>query len=272
MIFPIRGFKKHFELTDAMLAKLVRRYPKVDVASECEAARQWLFCNPEKQLAEHAVRVFLGRWLSRVSREVQGEEQECGPSISPVRKPSEPTPIGDLMPILETRHGIPTMYAGHQFRSRLESRWAAFFDVCGWPWVYEPFDLAGWIPDFLIGDVLVEIKPFRRLIEFYEAIRKAQAAMQDNPRELLLLGVAPFAFGEQTVIGWLGEFVETPPPIWDYQPAILGDSDSRFDFCHDTGSWSGRVFGAPKSARVPVRQAWNLWGEACNRTQWRPPS
>lgn len=47
---------------------------------------------------------------------------------------------------------IPTIYAGVQFRSRLEARWAAFFDLVGLRWEYEPFDLAGWIPDFKIYD------------------------------------------------------------------------------------------------------------------------
>jgi hypothetical protein len=45
---------------------------------------------------------------------------------------------------------IPTIYKGVQFRSRLEAKWAAFFDLLGWRWHYEPLDLDGWIPDFLI--------------------------------------------------------------------------------------------------------------------------
>ena len=53
------------------------------------------------------------------------------------------------------------MYSGCLFRSRLEATWAAFFDICGLKWVYEPFDLPGWSPDFLIQDkVLAEVKPF----------------------------------------------------------------------------------------------------------------
>ncbi|MGB0410188.1 MAG: hypothetical protein ACPGFA_01260 [Pikeienuella sp.] len=58
---------------------------------------------------------------------------------------------------------IPTKYEGVNFRSRLEARWAALFDLAGWSWSYEPFDLSGWAPDFAIhtksGDVLVEVKP-----------------------------------------------------------------------------------------------------------------
>jgi len=33
---------------------------------------------------------------------------------------------------------IPTRYAGCHFRSRLEARWAVFFDHMRIDWVYEP--------------------------------------------------------------------------------------------------------------------------------------
>lgn len=59
--------------------------------------------------------------------------------------------------------GIPTTYNNIQFRSRLEARWAVFFDRCGWKWSYEPVDLNGYIPDFILHfpaqDLLVEVKP-----------------------------------------------------------------------------------------------------------------
>lgn len=62
---------------------------------------------------------------------------------------------------------IKTRYKGHQFRSRLEARWAAFFDMLGWSWEYEPLDYNGWIPDFAISGykgertAIVEVKPIR---------------------------------------------------------------------------------------------------------------
>ena len=33
---------------------------------------------------------------------------------------------------------IETEYKGYRFRSRLEARWAVFFDACGVSWEYEP--------------------------------------------------------------------------------------------------------------------------------------
>lgn len=67
---------------------------------------------------------------------------------------------------------IPTTYAGVNFRSRLEARWAAMFDLLGLEWDYEPpIDLAGWIPDFSIATpvlpVYVEVKPKRAAIPLF---------------------------------------------------------------------------------------------------------
>lgn len=63
---------------------------------------------------------------------------------------------------------IETIYRGYRFRSRLEARWAVFFDGMGIEYEYEPegFDLgsAGWyLPDFWLptfnGGIYCEVKP-----------------------------------------------------------------------------------------------------------------
>jgi hypothetical protein len=55
-----------------------------------------------------------------------------------------------------TVHPIPTQYAGIRFRSRLEARWAVFFDTLGIPWTYEPEAYGdghkGYTPDFWLPD------------------------------------------------------------------------------------------------------------------------
>lgn len=63
-----------------------------------------------------------------------------------------------------TIKAIPTEYNGVMFRSRLEATWAAFFDILKWDWEYEPFDLEGWSPDFLLkgaggARIFCEVKP-----------------------------------------------------------------------------------------------------------------
>lgn len=60
---------------------------------------------------------------------------------------------------------IETRYKGCRFRSRLEARWAVFYDALGLRWDYEPqgFSLPSgpYLPDFFIHDInaWVEIKP-----------------------------------------------------------------------------------------------------------------
>ena len=77
----------------------------------------------------------------------------------------------------------PTTYDGCLFRSRLEARWAAFFDLIGIKWEYEPYDFTNWVPDFLLTlrcpyndcsfsnnahthTLLAEVKPFKSVDEF----------------------------------------------------------------------------------------------------------
>ena len=65
---------------------------------------------------------------------------------------------------------IETRYKGYRFRSRLEARWAVFFDALGVEWQYEPQpfrlgDGTGYLPDFCLeGDTWVEVKPAINLI------------------------------------------------------------------------------------------------------------
>lgn len=78
---------------------------------------------------------------------------------------------------------IETIYNGYRFRSRLEARWAVFFDAAGIKYEYEPegYDLgeAGWyLPDFYLPEVrceectktgvFIEIKPDFRNIGGYK--------------------------------------------------------------------------------------------------------
>ena len=61
-----------------------------------------------------------------------------------------------------------TKYNDILFRSRLEAKWACFFDLVGWEWQYEPSEINGYNPDFIIkaksksydtNTIIVEVKP-----------------------------------------------------------------------------------------------------------------
>ena len=186
---------------------------------------------------------------------------------------------------------IPTKYAGVQFRSRLEARWAAFFDLCGWVWEYEPFDLDGWIPDFKIegddGSLLVEIKP---ISEFDSAVgKKIESAClaSEYEGEMLLLGLAPDVIADPyhsdwacgTSFGWLAERMPTGarPDAddweWGWDEACVGYGSAHDDFIDvgaAEGSYAGRLFGNydgnpmtidPSSLKM-------AWKEAVNKVQF----
>lgn len=106
---------------------------------------------------------------------------------------------------------FPTEYRGRMYRSRLEARWAAFFDLLGWHAEYEPFDLGAWSPDFLITSeigppILVEVKPTQEFAPEIGAkmIRAHHESGASETHVLLLVGVAPVcaAQGSGLRIGW----------------------------------------------------------------------
>lgn len=83
-----------------------------------------------------------------------------------------------------TIRAIETRYKGYRFRSRLEARWAVFFDTLGLTWEYEKegFEIDGvrYLPDFWLPDVSLrgyephgcwlEIKGARQEGEDYKAL------------------------------------------------------------------------------------------------------
>ena len=65
---------------------------------------------------------------------------------------------------MDITRAIPTIGArGLHFRSRLEAQWSFVFTEMNWNWEYEPYDLNGYIPDFIVtfedgNELLVEVK------------------------------------------------------------------------------------------------------------------
>jgi len=96
---------------------------------------------------------------------------------------------------------IQTSYKGYLFRSRLEARWAVFFDTLGIKWEYEKegYDLgdAGrylpdfWLPGFHFKEtgLWVEIKPYINIGN--DAMNKIVALCHYTQESLLLLDEVP---------------------------------------------------------------------------------
>lgn len=138
----------------------------------------------------------------------------------------------------------PTSYNGVNFRSRLEATWAAFFDLAEIPWSYEPIDLDGWVPDFILhNQIAVEVKPFFEMHEmahFQSTIDRMRAS--NSPYALVMVGLEPLHIGNR--LGFL-----------------LSDHDLEFPklWCAD-----GEL------VVIPPTRTDRLWDQAKNITQWKP--
>ena len=167
---------------------------------------------------------------------------------------------------------IPTTYEGVNFRSRLEASWAAFFDLIGWKWEYEPFDLDGWIPDFKIYKdksrwLLVEIKPITSLDGMEDQINKMMGATEG--REVLLLGSTPL-IGEEAEnhFGW---FITSE--MGEGMAALDFNPESGWDLYDLIYSYHHRLSGVGSGdnhlTTTRMSQIQPIWKEAKNKTQWR---
>lgn len=85
---------------------------------------------------------------------------------------------------------IETKYKGYRFRSRLEARWAVFFDALGIVWEYEPqgYELSDgtrYLPDFRIPTVNVGFPWFVEVkgqAPTSDELRKCALVVAQNPR------------------------------------------------------------------------------------------
>ena len=94
---------------------------------------------------------------------------------------------------------IETHYKGYRFRSRLEARWAVFFDALGIEWEYEKegYDLGelGWyLPDFWLSRYFCvgEIKPYPMQEDDLPRLASIGRAMTHIAPFLVLWGTPDF--------------------------------------------------------------------------------
>ena len=187
---------------------------------------------------------------------------------------------------------VPTVYKGRQYRSRLEAKWAAFFDLVGWQYEYEPCDLNGWFPDFALygktrdgrnTTILCEVKP---IVEFdehtAERMRNALAGTYYQNSELLLLGSGPVrdGNGNRLQLGWL---YEQPHGPWDaavfraYGIRSEATLTYTYGLAHKSGSFGDRITGHHQGGRqiapedCGLESLSTLWQQAGNITQYNPP-
>lgn len=155
---------------------------------------------------------------------------------------------------------IETIYNGYRFRSRLEARWAVFFDSIGWDYEYEPqgFELPSglrYLPDFLVWINLynydkvepyyVEIKPKGVPMSDYERKKIAGFSRQ---KDLLLLEDTPSVNSVYKIISNIDGSIEDTDFIFEaHKYGIYYSSDSLADISDEDAS--PRTFNAIRMAR-----------------------
>jgi hypothetical protein len=147
---------------------------------------------------------------------------------------------------------IETTYNGYRFRSRLEARWAVFFDAVNTKYEYEKEGYAlpsgPYLPDFWLPEVecWVEIKPVaptereRRLCaELAHGTDKAAVIVAGVPGEESLYAYCSDGNDSSGGTGWWGDGDGYGQPYWSL--TLHGD------FCICSGNDCGsRVFSSPE--------------------------
>ena len=127
---------------------------------------------------------------------------------------------------------IETEYNGFLFRSRLEARWAVFFDTLNVKYGYETegFEVNGvrYLPDFYLPDYncWIEIKP--RIINEQESYKYTNFAKEINDKFIVIMGT---------------------PKENSYQIKLLSYKDDDDDDCLERCSQEKFVFALARRAK-----------------------
>lgn len=177
-----------------------------------------------------------------------------------------------------------TYYKGIRMRSATEAKWAAFFDQLGWVWTYEPERFGNYRPDFFVlrpdqRTILVEAKCETRIEELAEPIhricesyRKPALVLWSFPRreqaihkigEYVLERRPAQMIQAQALVAWCNRCEWAP--FVSYMIAYPSSTAVTCLFCDST--WE------PGAGRAQLRPGAieQLWAQACNAAQWRPP-
>ncbi len=167
---------------------------------------------------------------------------------------------------------IQTEYKGYRFRSRLEARWAVFFDTLGVKWEYEPegYDLGNgiyYLPDFLLHDVTVNHGLFRRHCDIYVEVKGVMT--DEDARKIIRFsdlgyddenrgGVSKTAV---LVVGNIPEGESMQDIMWHMQDvAYAGKSPYYYNFETIDGDYFAAYPGVDKHG------TFTLFGDDCSYT------
>lgn len=178
---------------------------------------------------------------------------------------------------MSTVKAIDTLYNGLYFRSRLEAKWAVFFDVAGMQYRYEPegYDLGEhgyYLPDFFLPNVVlrrgqgndipgmfIEVKPGYS----DENNEKYRALSAGTGHPVILVCGLPFIEDVRYPYGVSadeGGIYEISHDCWDCDMVFQGDvgrysveySEGNYD--QGIGDWLIRAVAESRKSRFEHRQ------------------
>lgn len=184
---------------------------------------------------------------------------------------------------------VETVYKGYRFRSRLETRWAIFFDSLGIEWEYEPEGIVlnngkCYLPDFYLINFNCYFEVKRKGIKNTREGQEAVAKISDGMEQDSWAGIIAFGdpmdddlviFCQETDDGGGGSYeleVTIGLAPWNFRPHLFSYNDRRersFYTCfgeegevipmntpeYDTYSYDDFVSHRVVNARLLARQA-----------------
>jgi hypothetical protein len=176
----------------------------------------------------------------------------------------------EVLVMLSPLQPIPTNYRGYRFRSRLEARWAVFFDAAGIRYDFEPEgfllpDGTPYLPDFWLPDAKMwaEVKPndhLDKVVVPVDALSRLGALALGSDHPALLLDGPP-----RDTNYWAAWPDHAEPVGWDWQDLYLSDGYYHGDlgrFYISTGmayfpdhAAEGTVFGSFNGEMPPAVKA-----------------
>lgn len=119
----------------------------------------------------------------------------------------------------------------------------------GWQWQYEPLDLNGYIPDFILlfhKPMLVEVKPELYLKDLHKHCKRIEDSGWDS--EALIVGTDTFSSNcGDAAIGIVCEHVKPASGLgahwWSTALFHVCRKCKSWSFHHEDGGWNCRVSG-----------------------------
>lgn len=140
---------------------------------------------------------------------------------------------------------LPTKYNGHLFRSRLEARWAVFFDELNTPWRYEsqgmhfPAGVYSHDESDMSGSTITLDRDWNYLPDFYLPELNSWFEVKGvNPSDdyRSMLHVTEWETNRIVIlaVGEIPQFTADDEPMWDIWDFVTGPNvlwDNGYQFC-----------------------------------------